>query len=233
MGKPMKTGKLLLLLPVVLAILSSCSVKRMASGAVANALSESGAAQGDGSRFIIYTDGRQGTEEVVVRRMRVGQLQASMLTVSGLLEIDNSVVALQFMPLIFRNWAEYDYVRDAISADLEKKFADKGFHILTWGEAGWVQFFSSKKRITPDDYRDAKIFTLTDTKDQADIMKSMNYTPVVLSLADLAPSVQTGMVDVVPVAPMWALAGQIFKDVPHLLRINWVPVSTFLPGLLG
>lgn len=182
------------------------------------------AAQGDGSRFIIYTDGSQGPEAAAVRRMRIGQIQASMLTVNGLLEIDDSVVALQLMPLIFRNWDEYDHVRDKIAGDLEKKFNDKGYHVLMWGEAGWVQFFSNKKRVTPEDFKDAKIFTLTGTKDQASIMKSIDYTPVVLSLADIAPSVQTGMVDVVPVAPMWALAGQFYSDVPHMLRMNWVPV---------
>lgn len=182
------------------------------------------AAQGEGSRFIIYTDASQGPEAAVVRRMRVGQIHASMLTVTGLLEIDDSVVALQLMPLIFRNWDEYDHVRDKLSPDLEKAFEKKGFHVVMWGEAGWVQFFSSKKRVSPKDFHDAKIFTLTGTKDQASIMKSINYTPVVLPLADIAPGVQTGMVDVVPVAPMWALAGQFFKDVPHMLRMNWVPV---------
>lgn len=182
------------------------------------------AAQGEGSRFIIYTDGSQGPEAAAVRRMRIGQIQASMLTVTGLLEIDDAVVALQLMPLIFRNWDEYDHVRKSIGADLEKRFNDKGYHVLMWGEAGWVQFFSNKKRVTPQDFKDAKIFTLTGTKDQASIMKSIDYTPVVLSLADIAPSVQTGMVDVVPVAPMWALAGQFYKDVPHMLRMNWVPV---------
>src|SRR5207248_157897 len=42
----------------------------------------------------IYTDGVMGGEAEVVRRMRIGQLQAGMLTVVGLSEIDRSVTAL-------------------------------------------------------------------------------------------------------------------------------------------
>src|ERR1700689_5518475 len=39
----------------------------------------------------IYADGTMGSEDEIVRRMRVGQLQAAFLTVSGISEIDPSV----------------------------------------------------------------------------------------------------------------------------------------------
>jgi len=182
------------------------------------------AAQGGNARFIIYTDGSQGTEANTVRRLRVGQLQASMLTVSGLMEIVPSVVALQFMPLTFRNWEELDYVLENIRPQMEREFQEKGYKVLLWAMGGWVQFFSDKPRIMPEEYRDAKIFTWAGTKDQDNIMKSMGFRPVVLDLPDVLPAVQTGMVDVIPAAPMWALAGQFYRDTPHMLRMNWVPI---------
>src|SRR5262245_28018257 len=55
-----------------------------------------------GVALTIYTDGTMGGEAEMVRRMRVGQLQAGMLTVIGLSEIDNSVSALRKMPMMFR-----------------------------------------------------------------------------------------------------------------------------------
>src|ERR1700681_4759344 len=36
----------------------------------------------------IYADGTMGSEDEIVRRMRIGQLQAAVLTVSGLSAID-------------------------------------------------------------------------------------------------------------------------------------------------
>ena len=181
-------------------------------------------AQGGDARFIIYTDGSQGTESETVRRLRIDQLQASMLTVAGLMEIEPSVTALQFMPSTFRNWDEVDYVLDNISADIEQKFEQKGYKVLLWGMGGWVQFFSVKPRMTPEEFRDAKIFTWAGTKEQQPLMISMGFNPVVLDLPDLLPALQTGMVDVVPVAPMWALTGQFYRYAPHMLKMNWVPI---------
>jgi TRAP-type C4-dicarboxylate transport system substrate-binding protein len=181
-------------------------------------------AQGDNARFIIYTDGSQGTESETVRRLRIGQLQASLLTVSGLMEIVPSVTALQFMPSTFRNWREVDYVLENIRGDMEKEFEDRGYKVLLWGMGGWVQFFSTKPRMLPEDYKDAKIFAWAGTKDQQAMMISLGFNPVVLDLPDLLPALQTGMVDVVPVAPMWALTGQFYRYAPHMLKMNWVPI---------
>ncbi len=181
-------------------------------------------AQGNKARFIIYTDGSQGTEAATVRRLRVGQLQASMLTVSGLMQIEPSVTALQFMPMTFRNWDELDYVLEHIQPELERKFEQKGYKVLLWGMGGWVQFFSTRPRLSPDDYKDAKIFAWAGTKDQEAMMISLGFDPVVLDLPDLLPALQTGMVDVVPVAPMWALSGQFYRYAPHMLDVDWVPI---------
>src|SRR5262245_8244721 len=49
------------------------------------------AAEGPNARFIVYTDSAQGPEAETVRRMRIGQLSASMVSIVGLSEIDESV----------------------------------------------------------------------------------------------------------------------------------------------
>src|SRR3989441_9855359 len=69
------------------------------------------AAQGAGAEFIVYPGGSQGGEADMGRRMRVGQLNAAMLTVIGLAEIDDSVAARQKMPVGVRPWGERAYVR--------------------------------------------------------------------------------------------------------------------------
>lgn len=182
------------------------------------------AAQGGEASFIIYTDGTQGSEAATVRRLRIGQLQASMLTTVGLMEIEPTVVAMQFMPLTYRNFEELDYVLTEMRSQMESEFRKKGFRVLLWGVGGWVQFFSDRPRTMPEDYRGAKIFTWAGTKDQENIMKSMGYRPIVLEMSDVLPAVQTGMINVIPAAPVWALAGQFYRKTPHMLRINWVPI---------
>src|SRR5438270_11653184 len=56
-----------------------------------------------GVTLTLYTDGTMGGEADMVRRMRVGQIQAAMLTVPGLAEIDPSVGALQKIPMVYQS----------------------------------------------------------------------------------------------------------------------------------
>jgi TRAP-type C4-dicarboxylate transport system substrate-binding protein len=181
--------------------------------------SQSGAA-----RFNVFTDGSQGGEAEMVRRMRIGQLQAALLSVVGLREIEPSIAALQNLPLAFRSWDELDYVREKMRPSMEKKFLDKGYVVLAWGDAGWVRFFSKQAAFSPDDFKKMKFFAWGAEAEQQEIMKSLGYTPVPLEPTDILPSIQTGMINVVPSTPYFALATQIYNTAPNMLEINWAPI---------
>jgi TRAP-type C4-dicarboxylate transport system substrate-binding protein len=181
-------------------------------------------AQGGNARYLVYPDGSQGGETDMVRRMRIGQLQGGLLSVVGLREIEPSIAALQNMPLMFRNWEEVDYVREKMRAGMEKKFLDKGFVVLAWGDAGWVRFFSKEAAFRPDDYKKMKFFAWASETEQQEIMKTLGYTPVPLETADILPSIQTGMINAVPSTPYFALATQIYNTAPNMLDLNWAPI---------
>src|SRR5438552_3156746 len=51
----------------------------------------------------VFPDGNQGSETAVVQRMRVGEIQAAMLTTTGLSQIDSSITAVEDMPMMFRS----------------------------------------------------------------------------------------------------------------------------------
>ena len=181
-------------------------------------------AQGEGAKYVVYPDGSQGGETDMARRMRIGQLQGALLSVVGLREIEPSISALQNMPLLFRNWDEVDFVREKLRPSMEKKFLDKGFVVLAWGDAGWVRFFSKEAASRPDDYRKMKFFAWAGESEQQEIMKSLGYTPVPLETSDILPSIQTGMITAVPATPYFALASQVYATAPHMLDINWAPI---------
>src|SRR5262245_28066903 len=126
-----------------------------------------------GVTLTIFTDGAMGGEADMVRKMRVGQINAAMLTASGLAEIDPSVTALQLMPLAFRNWEEVDFVREKLRAKLEQTLLEKGFVVLFWADGGWVRYFSKKPILTPDDLKKMKVFVTVGNPESDDIMKGM------------------------------------------------------------
>jgi TRAP-type C4-dicarboxylate transport system substrate-binding protein len=178
-----------------------------------------------GVTLTIYADGTMGSEADMVRRMRVGQLQAAMLTVAGLREIDQSVSALQLMPMMYQSLEEAEYVRSQLRPTLEKRLNDKGFVVLFWGDAGWVRFFSRQPALRPEEFKKMKMFVGAGDLEQVAIMRAAGLQPVPLEWSDALTSLQTGMIEAVPTTPFFALAGQYYRVTGHMLELNWVPLS--------
>src|SRR5215470_17738308 len=107
--------------------------------------------------LIIYAGGVAGDEPDMVRKMRIGQLQAAALSEAGLHQILPEVRALM-MPMVLHSYAELDCVRDRVAPELERLFEAKGFKILNWGDAGWIRFFTTKPVTGPDDLKGLRIF---------------------------------------------------------------------------
>ena len=172
----------------------------------------------------IYGGGTMGSEDEIVRRMRVGQLQAAVLTAAGLSEIDPSVSALQKMPLMYRSLDEAAYVREKLSSELEHRLAAKGFVVLFWGDAGWVRIFSKDPGLLPQDFKKMRIFVTAGDVPESELLKSAGYKPVLLEWSDVLTSLQTGMVDAVPTIPFHVLANQFYLSTHHMLEVNWLPL---------
>jgi len=177
-----------------------------------------------GPRVIIYTGSQMGDETDVVRRMGIGQLQAAVLSVGGLAEIDKSVTALSYMPMMFRSLEEVDYIREKLQSDLEARLLSKGYVTLFWGDAGWVRFFTRDPAVHPDDLKKLKIFSSARDTYQVDLMKSLGYQPVPLVTGDILPGLQTGMISAVPLPPFYALSGQVYGRARHMLELDWAPL---------
>ena len=173
----------------------------------------------------VYPGGNQGSEADIVRRMNVDQLQAAMLSVGGLSEIDPTATALQEIPMLFNSLDEETYVRDKMRGDFERRLLAKGFVALFWGDSGWVRFFSRNPGIKPDDFKSMKIFvTASNSAKEMQIIQGLGYRPVALDWADALIQLQTGGVDAVPAPPILALSGQYYTVVKHMTEVNWAPL---------
>jgi TRAP-type C4-dicarboxylate transport system substrate-binding protein len=156
--------------------------------------------------------------------MRIGQLQGALMSVVGLREIEPSMAALQNLPLLFRSWEEVDHVREKMRPTMEQRFLASGFVVIGWGDAGWVRFFSKEPALRPATSRACKFFAWGSEPEQQAIMKSLGYTPVPLETGDILPAIQTGMINVLPSTPYFALASQVYGTAGHMLEINWAPI---------
>jgi len=89
----------------------------------------------------IYPGGVSGDDPDMVRKMRIGQLQAGALTTAGLATIDPAF-ELFSVPLFFASYEEYRFVLERMAPLLRRRLEDQGFVALHWGTAGWVHLFS-------------------------------------------------------------------------------------------
>lgn len=177
-----------------------------------------------GVLLTIYPDGTMGTEADMVRRMRLGQLQAGMLTAMGLAEIEPAVTGLQYMPMMFRSLDEVDSVGEKLQPMLEKRLEEKGFVVLFWADTGWVRFFSKQPLIRPDDLKKSRLFVGAGRPADLESYRSVGCNPVPLEMVDILPSLQTGLINAVALPPSFALAGQVDEAAPHMLALDWAPL---------
>ena len=172
----------------------------------------------------IFPGGTQGGEAEMVGLMQTNSLQAAMLTAVGLSEIESSVTGLQSIPMGFRTLEEVDYVSEKLRPLLEERMAAKGFVVLCWTDAGWVRFFSNQPVTHPADLQNLKLFSWSGFPEQIALYKSAGFNAVALETADIVPSLQTKLIDAVPVPPFFAMAAQMDTRAPYMLELNWAPL---------
>jgi TRAP-type C4-dicarboxylate transport system substrate-binding protein len=178
-------------------------------------------------KLTVYAGGTQGDELSTIRMMRPGvdQLQANLLMVSGLGQIDNAFDVFG-MPFFFRSDEEAAYVQQKLTPLLEQRLDAKGFRLLGWGSGGWVQIFSKKPLRTLDDVKQAKLFTSQGDDKSVQWYKANGFNPVALSANDIPAQLKltTGMIDAAPSPPYPALMLQIFRDAKFMLDVRVAPL---------
>jgi TRAP-type C4-dicarboxylate transport system substrate-binding protein len=179
-------------------------------------------APGGGVTLDIYP-GTQGGEAQIASRMRTGQLQGAMLTANGLGQIDRDATALQLMPMMFRNWGEVDYVREALRDRLEGSLLSKGYVVLFWGDAGWVRFFSTRPIRSGADLKAMRVFADGNDPATVSLMKDY-YTPVPLDPDKILLGLRNGMIDAVPIPAFLANFMQVAGRAPYMLDMRWAPI---------
>jgi len=158
-------------------------------------------------------------------RPGVDQLQANLLMLPGLSEIDEAFNVFG-IPFFFQSDTEGQYVLEKLTPLLDKRLDAKGFKLLSWGSAGWVQLFSKKPLATLDDIKAAKLYTSQGNDRMVQWYKANGFRPVALSAGDIPAQLKlsTGMIDAAPSPPYPALLLQIFRDAKYMLDVRVAPL---------
>lgn len=176
-----------------------------------------------GGRVVVrlYPGGVAGDDADVVRKMRLGTLNAGVMTEVGVAEIDPSVYALS-VPMMYASYEEVDYVLDKMRATLEAKLEAKGFVALNWIDGGWSHLFAQKPVATPDDLKPLKLFTPAGDPAAVEIYKAAGFNPVPLPTTELSTALQTGLVNALQVPPQVAVITQYYTHAKYMTDLKWL-----------
>jgi TRAP-type C4-dicarboxylate transport system substrate-binding protein len=179
-------------------------------------------------KFKFYAGGVQGDETDVVKKIRIGQLQAAGFTGVGLGQIAPEVRILD-APWLFRDNAEADFIRQTFAKDLNAAVEKGGYVLLGWTELGWVYVFSRGPIGSPEDMKKAKMWVWEGDPIAQAAYQAIGVTPRPLSVVDVMSSLETGMVDGVYGPPMGVTALQWFRRTKHIYN---VPIADSMGAVL-
>ena len=158
----------------------------------------------------------------MVRKVQRGGLDAITISASGLTFIDKNLDCLA-VPLLINSYEELDYVRDGVTPQLEEIFQRRKLKLLSWAEAGWLYFFSTSPIRTPDDLRQQRLWTATGQPHLETLYKQFGINAVPLPANEMLTALQTGLIDVIDVPPLFALLDNSYRVAKHMTDLRWAP----------
>ena len=169
-------------------------------------------------KFKWYPGGVMGDDKAVLRKMRVGQLQGAALPMGELLSFypDSQAYGI---PFLFNSYEEVDYVRSQLDDSLITGFAEGGMEVLGIAEGGFGYFLTDEPVRVPADLQQQKVWVPQNDVVSARLAQSIGVTPIPLTLPDVLPGLQTGLVNTVAVSPMGAIVLQWHTRVAHITDI--------------
>ncbi|MBN1652541.1 MAG: TRAP transporter substrate-binding protein DctP [Deltaproteobacteria bacterium] len=144
----------------------------------------------------VYWGGAAGDEETVLRKMRLGQVDASYL---GLDIIRNFVPQAMVMgaPQTYTTYQQVDAVREALTPEFNRIAYSRGFIILSWGDAGILRIFSVKPIKRLKDFARMRPWVYRHSPLLKQFYRLIGCSGVPIGLNDVYSALQSGLVDVV------------------------------------
>ena len=174
-------------------------------------------------RLKIYPGGVAGSDVDVVRKIKLGTVNAGMITSAGLATIHKAVNVFQ-MPATYRSPAELDYAVSKLGAKVAALYEQHGIVILSWGEAGWIRFLSKTPMGHPSQRANQKMFIVAGNSVQTGLWQAAGFNVVPLPVTEISTGLQTGLITAVPSTAQTALMFQWYQHAPHFMSLAWAPM---------
>ena len=169
--------------------------------------------------------GTIASESSAIARMAVGGLQAATLMTAGLSEIDEAFNVFG-IPFFFESDAELAHVQQKLTPVIRERLRAKRFHLVNWGNGGWVHLFSKAPIRTLEEVKQAKIYTTEGNPKMVQWFTSNGFHAVPLAAGEIPKqlTLPNGAINAAPMPPIYAMTLQVFKNAPYMLDVRLAPL---------
>ena len=178
-------------------------------------------------KFRIYPGGSMGDDETVLRKMRIGQLQGGVVAAGALTRFFPDLQVYN-LPLTFKSHSEVDYIRDRMDSQIIEGLRDSGIVSFHLTETGFAYLMSKKPVRSIEDIKTLKAWIPEGDPIAAELIKTFGISPIPLTIPDVLPGLQTGIIDAVAVPPVVALALQWHNHIDYMLDLPLIYVYSML-----
>ncbi|MDZ7770846.1 MAG: TRAP transporter substrate-binding protein DctP [Woeseiaceae bacterium] len=169
-------------------------------------------------RLKFYSGGVQGNERQVLRKMQIGQLHGGTFAPTDF-QKRYPDVNIYGLPFLFKSIEEVEYVREHLDAGLIAGIEDLGFETFGFAGGGFAIILSNEPVRSHDDLKGKKVWLPEGDQISYQGMKSLDLSPVSLPITDVLTGLQTGLIDIVAIPPVVALALQWHTKVKYVTRM--------------
>ncbi|HEU0153739.1 MAG TPA: TRAP transporter substrate-binding protein DctP [Arenimonas sp.] len=174
-----------------------------------------------------YPGGVMGNDAVVLRKMRLGQLQGGILT-SSELSLVYPDAPIYSLPFLMSSWDDVDRVRAEVDPMLAKGFEAHGIRMLGVSGLGFAYLMGDKPLGSAADMAGRKLWVPQNDAVAARIFEMGGVSTIPLPIGDVFTSLQTGLVDTVVNTPSGAVVLQWHGKMKHMVDLP----LTFVVGFL-
>ena len=174
-----------------------------------------------------YWGGAQGNAKKILQKIKIRQLHGGTFSPTDFQELypDLNIYGL---PFLFKDFDEVDYVRDRVDNQLEQGFKNLGFNTYGFAGGGFAYILSNEPIREYEDLKNKKIWLPQGDLISYEAMRSLNLLPVPLPMTDVLTGLQTGLIDIVAIPPVVALALQWHTKVSYITRVPVLYAMGFL-----
>ena len=174
-----------------------------------------------------YWGGAQGNAKKILQKIKIRQLHGGTFSPTDFQELypDLNIYGL---PFLFKDFDEVDYVRDRVDNQLEQGFKNLGFNTYGFAGGGFAYILSNEPIREYEDLKNKKIWLPQGDLISYEAMRSLNLLPVPLPMTDVLTGLQTGLIDIVAIPPVVALALQWHTKINYITRVPVLYAMGFL-----